>query len=74
MGLTCEIPGIANSPRRTTVSARRRSSMLVVSPSAVSATKVISPMIELMGPISGALTCSGSATFCTLSATTWRAR
>ena len=54
IGMTCATPATASSCGRTTKSAISRTSMGEARPSLVSATSMISPMIEVTGPICGA--------------------
>ena len=53
IGITCATPASARSCGRTMKSAISRTSIGEARPSLVSATSMISPMIEVIGPICG---------------------
>src|SRR5262245_30934502 len=74
IGMTCATPGRARSCGRSTKSASSRTSIGETLPSLVSAISMISPMIEVTGPIWG-LTPRGSCSRMSVrrSATSWRA-
>jgi hypothetical protein len=74
MGITCDTPGTASSRGRMAKSAVSRNS-IGSAPSPASATSMISPMIEEMGPMLGRMS-SGKAAcaVASRSATSCRAR